>query len=68
MQKLPARNYRWLTPTEIDALDITKVSDVGRKGYALEVDLHYPRKLREEHSDLPLAPEHYDVFYNDLSA
>jgi hypothetical protein len=32
----------------------------GDKGYILEVDLIYPTALRDDHMELPLAPEHYD--------
>ena len=33
----------------------------------LEVDLHYPKELHANHSDFPLAPEKYNVTYNELS-
>ena len=68
MQKLPARNYKWLKKKEIEALDITKVSDEGDIGYILEVDLHYPESLRKHHDGIPLAPEHFDIFHDTLSA
>ena len=36
-------------------------------GMFLEVDLLYPDKLHAEHCDFPLAPERYNVVYNELS-
>ena len=33
----------------------------------LEVDLVYPKKLHTHHRDFPLAPERYNVTYNELS-
>lgn len=33
----------------------------------LEVDLEYPMEGHELHWDFPLAPERYEVTYNELS-
>ena len=33
----------------------------------LEVDLEYPKDVHELHEDFPLAPERYNVTYNELS-
>ena len=33
----------------------------------LEVDLKYPKEVHELHEDFPLAPERYEVTYNELS-
>ena len=66
-QKLPCRNYRWLTSDEVANFDVMAVEDNGDLGYGLEVDLHYPEHLHKLHNDLPLAPEKMDIFYNDLS-
>ena len=33
----------------------------------LEVDLEYPKEFHELHEDFPLAPEQYEVTYNELS-
>ncbi|KAF2890946.1 hypothetical protein ILUMI_15227, partial [Ignelater luminosus] len=56
-QSLPFENFRWLGQQEIDSLDVSKVSDDSVKGYILEVDLHYPQSIHDNHQDLPLAPE-----------
>ncbi|KAF2898221.1 hypothetical protein ILUMI_07955 [Ignelater luminosus] len=56
-QSLPFENFRWLEQQEIDSHDVSKVSDDSDKGYILEVDLHYPQSIHDNHQDLPLAPE-----------
>ena len=66
-QKLPIRNYEWLTPEEIESFDIMAVDGDSELGYGLEVDLEYPEHLHYLHNDLPLAPETTNIFYNDLS-
>ena len=33
----------------------------------LEVDSEYPKEVHELHEDFPLAPERYEVTYNELS-
>ena len=67
MQNLPVGNYRWLSQDELERLNYTELSDDSSTGYALEVDLEYPDEFRKQHTLMPLAPEHLDVFYNDLS-
>ena len=67
MQKLPARNYRWLSKKEIKQLKIKDLDPEGEKGYALEVDLEYPKNIRRKHRHMPLAPNHDVIFWDDLS-
>lgn len=57
MQKLPIGNFRFLTDSEIIKLNINSVSPDSDEGYILEVDLHYPSDIHDEHSDLPFAAE-----------
>ena len=33
----------------------------------LEVDLDYPKESHKHHKDFPMAPERYQVTYNELS-
>jgi hypothetical protein len=54
---LPLKQFRWLTESEVDVLDVNKVPDEGTHGYILEVDLEYPVELHDTHNDYPLAPE-----------
>ena len=46
--------FKWLDSKEFD---LNKYSSNSSKGYVLEVDLEYPKELRELHNDYPLAPD-----------
>lgn len=54
-QKLPISDFKW---TDITSEEIINYNNNSNTGYALEVDLHYPSHLHDEHNDYPLAPEH----------
>ena len=66
---LPVRDFKWVPESEIDTLfPMENFKDVlnaipadGRMGYVLEVELRYPLKLHDEHSDYPLAPENKTI-------
>mgnify|MGYP001811953810 CR=1 FL=1 len=63
---MPTGGFEWMDqPGEFDLHQLTARTGVG---YVLEVDLHYPKRLHELHSDLPLAPEQRWLHYHDLSA
>ena len=55
-QPLPYAGLRWLSDDEIVQLNIINVAVDALEGYILEVDLEYPAKLHDFHSDYPLAP------------
>ena len=52
-QKLPVRDFKWMTKTELE----------NWKNFpcVLEVDLEYPWELHDSHNDYPLAPEKLQV-------
>ena len=53
-QKLPKNGFKWINNvTEIDEKFIKDCDEDSDKGYILEVDVKYPRKLHDLHSDLP---------------
>ena len=57
-EKLPVRGFRWMD--HISKIDEAFVKDYNKndnKGYILDVDVHYPNKLQNLHSDLPFLPE-----------
>ena len=55
-QKLPVNGFKWVN-NEINE-ELKKNYDENRdKGYILEVDIKYPRKLLDLHSDLPFLPK-----------
>ena len=66
MAKLPYKNFRWLTPQEIN--DFDPFQDLTKeKGFIIECDLHYPKRLHDTHSNLPLAPEVLEIGFDNLS-
>uniref|UniRef100_A0A6P7GY74 Uncharacterized protein LOC114344439 n=1 Tax=Diabrotica virgifera virgifera TaxID=50390 RepID=A0A6P7GY74_DIAVI len=56
-QPLPWKNFKWLSDQEIEQFNVFDIDDNGEKGYMLEVDLHYPPNIHEQHNDLPFCPE-----------
>ena len=43
--------------SKIDEDFIKNYDENSEKGYVLEVDVEYPKKLHDLHSDLPFLPE-----------
>ena len=58
-EKLPVRGFRWMDDiSKIDRIiEFVKDYDKNNKGYILDVDIDYPNKLQNLHSDLPFLPE-----------
>ena len=57
-EKLPVRRFRWMD--DISKIDEDFVKDYDKnnnKGYILDVDIDYPSKLHNLHSDFPFLPE-----------
>ena len=53
-QKLPVNGFKWVKNTlKIDEEFIKNYDEDNDKGYILEVDVKYPLKLHDLHSDLP---------------
>ena len=53
-QKLPVNNFKWVKDTSrINEEFIKNYNENSKKGYILEVDVKYPKKLHDLHSDLP---------------
>ena len=55
-QKLPVNGFKWVND-EINAEFIKNYDENSDKGYILEVDVKYPRRLHDLHSDLPFLPK-----------
>ncbi len=66
-QKLPMRDFRFLSEKEVSQFDIDKVDIDGDKGYLIECSLHYDISLHELHESLPLAPEKRKIKSDELS-
>ena len=58
-QKLPMKNFEWCKDLRYFNKKFIKNydEDSSEKRYILEVDVEYPKKLQDEHSDLPFLPE-----------
>ena len=53
-QKLPVNDFKWIKDTsKINKEFIKNYDENNDKGYILEVDVKYPKKLHDIHSDLP---------------
>ena len=58
IEKLPVRGFKW--ENDFSKIDEDFVKDYNKndnKGYILDVDVDYPSKLQNLHSDLPFLPE-----------
>ena len=53
-QKLLVNNFKWVKDTSrINEEFIKNYNENSKKGYILQVDVKYPNKFRDLHSDLP---------------
>ena len=55
---LPRSEFKWIDPKEFD---LNKYTSNSLKGCFFEVDLEYPRELRELTNDYPLAPDKTEI-------
>ena len=63
-KKLPVNDFRWLDSDEINEINeefIKNYNENDNKGYILEVDLKYPKRLHELQSNLPFLPERMKI-------
>ena len=69
-KKLPVNGFKWTDTSETSALArnnvinkefIKNYNENDKKGYILEVDVKYPKKLHNLHSDLPFLPERMEI-------
>ena len=56
-KKLPVNGLKWLSSNKINEEVMKNYHENDKKGYILEVDVKYPKKLIDLHSDLPFLPE-----------
>ena len=58
LKKLSKNNFKWVEDTSIINEEFIKdYNENSYKGYILEVDVKYPKKLHDLHSDLPFLPK-----------
>ena len=61
-KKLPVNGFKWLEDTpELNEEFIKNYDENNDKGYILKVDVKYPRKLHDIHSDLPFLPKRMKI-------
>ena len=61
-QKLPVNNFKWVNDvTEINEEFIKNYYENSKKGYILEVDVKYPKKLHDLHSYLLFLPKRIKI-------
>lgn len=61
MSKLPTGNFRFLKENELINFNVMTISSHSDTGFILEVDLHYPSEIHDNHADLPFAAEQLKV-------
>ena len=64
-KKLPTNGFKWIdtseTSNKINEEFITNYDENNDKGYILEVDVKYPKRLHKLHSGLPFLSERMEV-------
>ena len=61
-QKLPVNDFKLIEHTsKINEEFITNYDENNDKGYILEVDVKYPKRLHKLHSDLPFLPKRMKI-------
>ena len=57
-KKLPVNGFEWVEElSEFKEHFIKNYDEDSNKGFFLEVDVQYPKKIHNLHSDLPFLPE-----------
>ena len=60
-KKLSVNGFKWLDSNKINEEFIKNYNKNDKKGYILEVDVKYPKKLHDLHSDLPFLPKRMEI-------
>ena len=60
-KKLPVNGFKWIDNNEINEDFIKNYDENNDKGYIFEIDVKYPKRLHELHSDLPFLPERMEI-------
>ena len=60
-KKLPVNGFKWTNIHKINEEFIKNYNENDNLGYILEVDVRYPKRLHELHSDLPFLSERMKI-------
>ena len=61
-QKLSVNGFKWINDvTKIGEEFIKNYNEDNDKGYILEIDIKYPKKVHDLHSNLPFLPERMKI-------
>ena len=60
-KKLPVNGFKWIDNKEINEDFIKNYDENNDKGYIFEVDVKYPKRLHDLHSDLPFLSERMEI-------
>ena len=63
-KKLPVNGFKWLDSDKINEINEDFIKDYNEndnKGYILEVDFKYPKRLHDLHSHLPFLSERMEI-------
>ena len=63
-KKIPVNGFRWLDSDKINEISEEFIKSYNKndyKGYILEVDVRYPKRLHDLHSDLPFLSERMEI-------
>ena len=60
-KKLPVNGFKWIDNNKINEDFIKNYDENNDKGYIFEVDVKYPKRLHELHSDLLLFSERMEI-------
>ena len=60
-KKLPVNGFKWTDNNIINEEFKKNYNENDKKGYIFEVDIKYPKKLHDLHSDLPFLPERMEI-------
>ena len=62
VSRITSNDFKWLEDTsKINEKFIKSYDENNDKGYILEVDVKYPKKLHDAHSDLPFLPKRMKI-------
>ena len=60
-KELPVNGFKWLDSDKINEEFIKNYNEENNKGYILEEDVKYPKRLHKLHSDLPFLSERMEI-------